>query len=170
MTLGFLLTHPAHLDNRMIFPFSIFENSSFLISFTLYFYSLFLCTSNIIITSSYAFNRFYALVLHFSLAFQTQPLFLSFYHVLLIYHVQYHSADLLFLCCLFQPKVILFLINHEGKLVMTNIRIYQCFKYFFPMLFNLLLANKAIFLSLCVFFLPHCFQEHFSVLITDEKH
>ena len=132
MTLGFLLTHPAHLDNRMILPFSIFENSSFLISFTLYFYSLFLCTSNIIITSPYAFNRFYTLVLDFILEFQTQSLFLSFYHVLLIYHVQYHSADLLLLCCLFQPKVILFLINYQGKLLMTNIRFYQCFKYFFP--------------------------------------
>ena len=48
----------------------------------------------------------------------------------------------------FQPEIILFLINYYREFFMTNIKIYQCFRHFFSMLFIFFPDNKVVFLFL----------------------
>ena len=53
----------------------------------------------------------------------------------------------------------MFLINHWGKLIMTDMANTSVLDIIFSILFNLFLANKGIFL--CLFFPSYCFQKYF---------
>ena len=119
-----------------------------------------------LIRSSYNFNKFYTSVLYSSSEFRlclSLCLSISLIPIVLLFFYLLNFCSNAF----FQIKI-LFLINHNRKLMITTIRIYQCFRFFFFLLFNMLLTKKAIFL--CLFFPSHRFQKHFDNSISDRKH
>lgn len=92
-------------------------------------------------------------ILNFSLVFTTLPLILFNHFIdsssfdVFYYSIPFNVIQLVVFCSVFfQPKIIFFHINQQGKLIVADIRIYQCLS----ILFNLLMASKS---NLSVFFI-----------------
>ena len=110
---------------------------------------------------SYNVNRFYAFVLSVEYFIN-----LNFFYPLCI-NIS-HSVSFFCYDAFLQSNIICFLTDHKNKLNMISITTYQCFGYFFSMLFHLQLVKKAIFL--CFLLLSYClFHFFFDNSISDKN-
>ena len=115
------------------------------------------------ITLSYNFNRYSTSALSFRLC-------LSFFSNLLLIHlVECYTANLLLLWYFLLPRINFVLVDYYSKIIMTNISIYRCLRYYFFYAIQFESGPK-INLFMPIFFPCHCFQNYFVDPITDKKH